>query len=183
MRVGCGVVAARYVLPHVAYGRSRLASRTETAAVAVSVVERIAVVPVVVIRPDGVRIPPARVVTPVPRRRVGVPVGSPEPVVDDRLVDIDGLDDIVRPVDILIADYLHGYFLRLVFLHIDGSHILIDVFGEDGLQDDKPFAAFAHFHYTDIVDLPVAVEVEVAECRVGVVEQLLKLLEVFRLCK
>ena len=52
-----------------------------------------------------------------------------------------------------------------------------------GGQDDKAFLAFSHFHHADIVNLAVAVQVKVAERRVGVVEQGLKLLKVFGLCK
>lgn len=99
------------------------------------------------------------------------------------MVDIHRLDDIVAAVDILISNDLYGYLVRFVFLYIYRSHILVDVFRQNSLQHNEVFLAFAHFHDTNIVNLAVAVQVEVAERRVGVVEQGLKLLKVFGLCK
>lgn len=177
------VVAAGHGLSHAAHRRSGFTPRAETAAVAVVVMVGIAVVPIVIIRPDAMCIPPRGIVAPIPRRGVSVPIGTPEPVVDDGLVDIHGLDDIVGAVDILIPDDLDGNLVRLVLLNIYRCHILVDVFRQDSLQDDKAFLAFSHFHHADIVNLAVAVQVEVAERRVGVVEQGLKLLKVFGLCK
>lgn len=146
---------------------------------AVVVMVGIAVVPIVIIRPDAMCIPPRGVVAPIPRRGVSVPIRTPEPVVDDGLVDIHGLDDIVGAVDILVTDDLNGYLVRLILLNIYRCHILVDVFRQDSLQHDEAFLAFSHFHHADIVNLAIADQVEVAERRVGVVEQGLKLLQVF----
>lgn len=99
------------------------------------------------------------------------------------MVDIHGLDDIVRAIDILVPDDLNGYLVRLVLLNIYRRHILVDVFRQDSLQDNEAFLAFSHFDHTDIVDVAIAVQVKVAERRVGVVEQRLELLQVFGLCK
>lgn len=52
------VVTARHGLSHAAHRRSGFAPRTETAAVAVVVMVGIAVVPIVIIRPDAMCIPP-----------------------------------------------------------------------------------------------------------------------------
>lgn len=150
---------------------------------AVVVMVGIAVVPIVIVSPYAMCIPPRGVVAPIPRRGVSVPIGSPEPVVDDGLIDIHGLDDVVGAVDILVPDDLDGYFVRLVLLNIYRCHILVDILRQDSLQDDKAFLAFSHFHHADIVNLAVAVQVEVAERRVGVVEQGLELLQVFGLRK
>ena len=99
------------------------------------------------------------------------------------MINIHGLDDIVGAVDILVTDDLDGYLVCFVFLNIYRRHILVDVFRQDSLQYDEAFLAFAHFHYADIVNIAVAVQVKVTERRVGVVEQGLKLLKVFGLCK
>lgn len=99
------------------------------------------------------------------------------------MVDIHGLDDIVGAVDILVTDNLDGNFVRLILLNIYRSHILVDIFRQDSLQHNEAFLAFADFHYADIVNITVAVQVKVAKRRVGVVEQRLKLLKVFGLCK
>ena len=99
------------------------------------------------------------------------------------MVDIHRLDDIVGAVDILVSDNLDGYFVRLILLNIYRRHILVNVFRQDSLQHNEAFLAFAHFHYADIVNIAIAVQVKVAERRVGVVEQGLKLLKVFGLCK
>ena len=99
------------------------------------------------------------------------------------MVDIHRLDDIVGAVDIFVSDNLDGYLVCFVFLNIYRRHILVDVFRQDSLQHYEAFLACGHFHHADIVNLAVAVQVEVAKRRVGVVEQGLKLLKVFGLCK
>ena len=183
MGMSNGIIAAGYSAPHVTHGGTGFAPGTETAIVAVTMVESIAVVPIVVVCPNRVRIPPSGIVTPIPRRCIGIPIRSPEPIVNDRLIDIYRLNNIVGSIDIFIANNLYGDFVRLVFLHIDGGNILVDVLGKDGLEDDKARFALAYLHHADVVNLAVAVEVEVAESGVGVVEQLLKILQVLRLCE
>ena len=58
MGVNRSIIAARYRLPHAAHRRSGLTPRAETAAVAVVVMVGIAVVPIVIVRPDAMCIPP-----------------------------------------------------------------------------------------------------------------------------
>ena len=60
---------------------------------------------------------------------------------------------------------------------------MIYILCEDSLQDDKTLVAFARFYYAQVVHLTVTVEVEVAECAVGVVEHRFELFQVLSLCK
>lgn len=129
-----------------------------------------------------VGVPPAGPVVPVIRRVPAHPVGAPEPVVDVGAIDIDGFDDVVGAIDVLIADDLHGNALCLrVFLHENGGYVLIDVLCQHRLNDHEVAAAVGGLDDTEVVHLPVAVEVEVGEGRVGVVEHLFELFEVFGL--
>lgn len=52
------IISAGHRLSHAAHRRSGFTPRTETAAVAVVVMVGIAVVPIVIIRPDAMCIPP-----------------------------------------------------------------------------------------------------------------------------
>ena len=143
----------------------------------------VAVMPIPVVCPAGVPAPPTRPVIPIPGAMPCIPGIAPKPVVYQRTIDINGFDHIVGAIHILIAYYLNTHLLVLIFLHIDGSHILVDILGEHGLQNDQTLAAFAGLHYAQIVHLSVTIEVEVAECAVGVVEHRLELFQVLSLRK
>ena len=143
------------------------------------VVVPVAVVPIYIRCDAVVGVPPAGPIVPIVGRVPAHPVGTPEPVVDVGAIDIYGLDDVVGAIDVLIADDLHGNTLCLrVFLNIDRCHVLIDVLCQHGLDDYEVAAAVGGLDDAEVVHLPVAVEVEVGERRVGVVEHLLKLFEV-----
>jgi len=152
-------------------------------AIVVVVMPCIAVMPVPVMRPTGMNVPPAGVIPPIPGTVPCEPCVRPEPVVDHRPIDIYGLDDIVRSIDVLVAYHLYGHLVLLVSLHIYRRDVLIDVFRQDSLQNDQPFVAFAGLHYAQVIHLSVAVEVEVAEHAVRIVEHRLELLQVLSLCE
>ena len=107
-------------------------SRTERAVV-VMMMERVAVMPVPVMRPAAMNIPPTRVISPVPRAMPCAPIRTPEPVVDERPIDIHRFDDVVDAVHVLIAYHLYRHIVRFVFLHIDGGNVLINILCEDSL--------------------------------------------------
>ena len=157
-------------------------SRAERAVV-VMMMEGIAVMPVPIVGVYRMTMPPPRPVIPVPRTSPGVPAITPEPVVDNRTVNENRFYDIVRTVYIFVSDNLNGYIVGLIFLYIDRCDILVDILGEDSLQYDQALVTFARFHYAQIIYLPVSVEVEVAECAVGVVEHRLELFQVLSLRK
>ena len=143
----------------------------------------VAVTPVPVICPTVVCVPPSGPVSPVPRAMPCVPIRTPEPIVYQRTVNIYRFDDVGRTIYILIAYYLNAYLIRLVFLYIDGGYVLIDIFRQNGLQNDQSLVAFACLYYAQIIYLTVSVQVEVAESAVRVVEHRLELFQVLSLCK
>lgn len=148
----------------------------------VMVVVPIAPVPIQIRRNAIVRMPPMRPIIPIPRRIPAHPIRTPKPIIDIRPIDIYGFDDIIGAVDILIADDLHGNALCLrVFLHKDRRHVLIHILGENGLDDHQVAITVRRLDDTQIIHLPVAVEVEIGESRVRIVEHILKLLQVFGL--
>lgn len=123
-------------------------------------------------------IPPTRVISPIVRTAPCVPTGAPEPIIYYRTIDVNGLDDVVGAIYILVAYYLNGNLVLLVFLYVDGRYILEDVFREDSLQYDEPLVAFAGLYDTQVIHFAVSVEIEVTERTVGVVEKILELLQV-----
>lgn len=138
----------------------------------------VATTPVPIACPAVMMVPPTRVISPIVRTAPCVPTGAPEPIVYYRTIDVNGLDDVVGAIYILVAYYLNGNLVLLVFLYIDGRYILIDVFREDSLQHDEPLVAFAGLYDTQVIHFAVSVEIEVTERAVGVVEQVLELLQV-----
>ena len=75
-----------------------------------------------------------RIITPIIRRVPYPPCRTPEPRIQQRCIEIYRLDDIINTIDIFITYNLNRYLLVLIFLNIDGSHILIDIFGQHCLQ-------------------------------------------------
>lgn len=148
----------------------------------VMIVVPIAPVPIDIRRNAIVGVPPMRPIIPIPRRIPAHPIRTPKPIVDIRPIDIHGFDDIVGAIDILVADDLHGNTLTLrVFLYKDRCHVLIHIPGENRLDDHQVPITVSRLDDTQIIHLTVAVEVEIGESRVGVVEHIFKLLQVFGL--
>jgi hypothetical protein len=112
-----------------------------------------------------------------------VPCVRPEPIVDDRTIDVNRLYHVVRTIDILVANYLNGNLVLLVFLHIYGGYVLEDILRQHRLQNDQTLVTLAGLYDTKIIDLPVAVQIQVTERAVRVVEHRLELLQVLSLCE
>jgi hypothetical protein len=106
---------------------------------------------------------------------------SPEPVVDIWTVDIYRFDDIVRTIDILIPHHLYRDLVFLIFLHEDRCHVLVNIFCQYGLYHYQVTIAVGGLYHAQVIHFAIAVEVEVRECRIGVIEHLLELLQVFGL--
>ena len=149
----------------------------ETAA-GMMVVESVHVVVVVMPNPRRVADIPARVIAPIIRRVPANPCRSPEPVVNDRAIDIYRLNHIVGAINILVTYNLHGNSLILVLLHIDGCYILINVLCKHRLQHNEAVLPLAYLHNTQIVHKSVAVKVEVVEMAFLGIEFFFKLLKV-----
>ena len=94
----------------------------------------IAVVPVQEWINAMIAMPPVWIVIPVVWRMPCYPTRSPEPIVYQWTIQIYGLDDIVRTIDILVAYHLDGHGFLLVLINEDRRHILIDILGQYGLD-------------------------------------------------
>ncbi len=133
--------------------------------------------------PAAVYIPPARIIIPIPGRSPRVPVRAPEPVVYNRSIDIYRLDDIVGTIDVFIAHYLYSHLVFLVFLHVYRGHILVDILRQNSLKNYQTFVAFAGLYYAQVINLSVAVQIQITERAVWVVEHRLELFKVLSLRK
>ena len=71
----------------------------------------------------------------------------------------------------------------LVFLHIYGGYVLEDILRQNRLQNDQTLVTLAGLYDTKIIHLPVAVQIQVTERAVWVVEHRLELLQVLSLCE
>ena len=78
---------------------------------------------------------------------------------------------------------MYRYIVGFIFLDVDGRHILVDILGQNSLQNDESLVAFTCFYDAKVIHLAISVEVEIAECAVRVVEHHLELLKVFSFCK
>ena len=124
------------------------------------------------------------IITPVIGRAPTIPVRVPEPVVDIRSVIEHRNDHVVGTVYILVPHYLYLHLRGcFIFLNIYTGYILVDILRKYRLKDDETIAPFAGLHYADIIHFAVAIEIEVAELSLRVVELGLKLLQVLRFRK
>lgn len=119
-----------------------------------------------------------RVVPPIVGRMPSHPSRSPEPVVDDGTVEIDRFDDVVVAIEVRVTDHLDGDRPVLFALHVDGSHVLIDVLCQHGLQDNQAVLALAYLNDAQIIHIAVTVQVEVVQMAFFRIEFLFELLEV-----
>ena len=60
---------------------------------------------------------------------------------------------------------------------------MIDILSQYGLDDHEVAVVIGSLNDAQIVNFSIAIEVEVGECRIRIIEQLLKLLQVFGLSK
>ena len=127
---------------HLVIPVTRLGCVAERAAVVVVMVS-VAVMPVPIVCPTVMCVPPARPITPVPRTVPSVPCVAPEPIVDQGPIDINGFYDIVRTVNILVANYLNGNLILLILLHVYRGYVLEDILCQHRLQNDESFVSFA----------------------------------------
>ncbi len=99
-----------------------------------------------------------------------------EMVVDGRPGHKDGIEDVVRPIDVGGAYDFHMPCLKLGGFHDDGRDVLEDVHAKDCLDDEHVAESFHGFDYPQIVDEAVVVEVQIRNQVGGIVQQGLELL-------
>jgi hypothetical protein len=120
----------------------------------------IATMPVPIMCPTTMCVPPTGIIAPIPRRAPCVPITSPEPIIDNRSVNIHRFDDVVGTIYILVTYHLNGNLVgRFIFLHVDRSYILVDVFRQDSLQNDQTFVSCTGLYNSEVVYFAVTVEV------------------------
>ncbi len=149
------------------------------AAIWVSVMIDMHVMPVIVAVPNVV----ARkwIISPIIWRMPAIPDRTPEPVIDDRTININRLNHVVCSIYILITYDLHTYCVVCSFLHIDTGYILIDILGQNSLKDDKVLVAILNFYHAQVVNYAVAIEIKVVDVAFFTVELLFELLQVIDL--
>ena len=109
---------------------------------------------------------------------------SPEPIIDNRRIDIYRLNHIVGTIDVLIANNLHRHlFGCFISLHIYASNVLIDVLSQYGLDNDQVCIFVGSFNHTEVIYYSIAVKVEIRDTRLGVIELLFELFQVFGFSK
>lgn len=91
------------------------------------------------------------------------PHWSPEPVIYDGTIEIDGFDDVVFSIQVRVTYHLNRHRVVLLAFHIDGGHVLVDVLCQNGLQDNQAVLAFTDLDDAEIVHIAVAVQVKVVQ--------------------
>ena len=160
--MSCSIVTPSNGTMHVVV--TRMGSMTPAiTTVGMIVVETVDMMPVVMYEPAVVVAPISRVIVPIPRRIPYGPIGSPEPIINNRTSDIYRLDYVVGSIHILITDYLNRHLLcTLIFFNKHARYILIDVFCKYSLQNNKVSVTICSFNYAYIVNITISVQIEVA---------------------
>ena len=135
------------VVSHLRIMRSRM-GRMTIGAIVVMIVVVIDMMPVVMHSPTMERMVPIRPIIPIPKGRIAVPMGIiEEPVVDKRSNVINGFNDIVYAIEILITNDLRSDLIgHFVFLHIDRSYVLEDILSQNGLNENQVFLPFGSLY-------------------------------------
>ena len=71
----------------------------------------------------------------------------------------------------------------LIFLYVYRGYVLEDILRQHRLQNDQTLVTLTGLYDTKIIHLPVAVQIQVTERAVWVVEHRLELLQVLSLCE
>ena len=145
-------------------------------AVWVMMVIPIHMLPIHVVSNAVIWTPPYWPIIPVEWRMPAYPRWSPKPIIDHRAVDIYRLNDIVCAIYILITNHLYSYRLcRFIFLYEDRCYILIDIFSQYGLYHYQVAVLVRSLNHAQIIHITITIQIQVGECRIWVVEHLLKL--------
>ena len=121
--------------------------------------------------------PPMWIISPIVWRMPTYPCCSPKPIVDHRSMNIYRLDNVVRTIDIFITYYLYRNRLGfLIFLYKDRCHILVYILRQHSLNNYQMAIVISSLDHAQIIHLAITVEIQVRECRIWVIEHLLKLL-------
>lgn len=60
---------------------------------------------------------------------------------------------------------------------------MVYIFCQNGLYDDEVSVVVGSLYDAQVIDISIAIEVEVGESRIGIIEHLLEFLKIFRLTK
>ena len=107
--------------------------------------------------------PPTWPIPPVVRGMPAYPRRTPEPIINNWLVDIYRFNNIICTVYIFITNHLHSDLIIRIFLHKDRSYVLIDILGKDRLDDHQVAVVVGSLDDTQIVHFSIAIEVEIRE--------------------
>jgi len=143
----------------------------------------IAMIPIPITCPAVMYVPPTRVISPIPRTCPCIPCVAPEPIVYIGSIYIHRLDDVSRAIYIFIAYYLYRYIVGLVFLYIYRGYVLIDIFGQDSLQNNQALVTLSRLYNAQVIHLSVAIQIQITKCAVRIVEHRLELFQVLSLRK
>ena len=176
------IIIAAYTIIHIMIMCMMMMTHTERA-VRIVVVVPIAVIPIQERIHAIVWTPPTWPIAPIIWRVPAYPRCSPEPIINQWSIDIHWFDDIIGTIDILIAHHLYGDLVIGILLYEDRGHILVNILSQYSLNNHEVAVIIGSLNDAQIVHFSIAIEVEVGECRIRIIELLLKLLQVFGLSK
>lgn len=125
----------------------------------------------------------AWIVAPVPRRAPWLVIWSCKVCKDRRGDNIHRLYDVFWTVDVIGTDYLHIIRICAAYLGHQGCNILIYVWRKYCLDHKHVSPAVNGLHHAQIIHITVAVEVQVGQHVLRIVDKILKILYVCRLGK
>jgi hypothetical protein len=178
-----GIIVPAYMMMHIMVTMMRTIACTVRANWVV-VVMPVTVIPIEMWCYTMVWMPASWPIIPIVRRMPANPSCTPEPIVDNRSMDIYRLDDIVGAIDILISNHLYCDRLSSrVFLYEDRSYVLINILREYRLYNYEMLITIGYFYHSQIIHCAVAIEIQVGQSRIWVIEFSLELFQIFSLTK
>jgi len=108
---------------------------------------------------------------------------TPEERKDRRSVHVNRFDDVIRTINIRIAYHLDIMSFVISLFYHNGSHILIHVISDNGLQHYQVGVTFCAFYYAKVIYLTVSIQIEIVDPCIIIVNPLFEFFQISRVCK
>lgn len=107
--------------------------------------------------------PIGRPISPIPWRYPACPNRCPEPIINQRAIDVMRLYDIRFAVDVGITYDLNRRVSGFILLYIDTGDILVDILCQNSLNQNQVSAIAFHLHNTQVIYIAVTIQVQIGD--------------------
>lgn len=119
------------------------------------------------------------IIIPIPQRTIDGIAWCPKPIEYDRTNYIARNNNIIVAIDVAIAYNSYCCCSSIFAFDNDRSYILIQILPYHCLNNKQVCAFFFYLHYTQEINIPVIVQIEIRDTIVGVIQPALEIFYIF----